>query len=78
MSHSLMKKVLALLAERLAALMETRQIFFVMDVSRPHIHYSIVNEACRFGFWVIFIPAKLTWLLQPLDVYAFARYNKVQ
>ena len=46
-----------------------------MDVCRSHFGAQVLEDARRLGFWVAFIPAGLTWLLQPLDFYVFAKYK---
>ena len=75
MSHRLLRRVLALLADCLRAHLASRQVVLVLDCARSHIHADLVNVACRLGIWLVFVPSKLTWLLQPLDTHAFARFK---
>jgi len=51
------------------------QLVLLLDAAR--IHYApAVLRACRaVGVWLVIIPAKMTWLLQPLDTHAFAQYK---
>ena len=51
------------------------RIVLILDAARIHFH-PLVLRACRAeGIWAVFVPAKMTWLLQPLDTHAFALYK---
>jgi len=60
---------------RLGARSRNLQVVLVMDAAR--IHFApVVLRACRAaGVWVVIVPAKTTWLLQPLDTHAFSHYK---
>jgi hypothetical protein len=75
MNQKLLRRILRLLATALVEVQKDRLVILVMDSARCHIHKDIINEACRQGFWVIFVPAKLTWLLQPLDTHIFRHFK---
>ena len=49
------------------------QPILLMDVCRSHFGAQVLEEARRLGFCLAFIPAGLTWRLQPLDFYVFAK-----
>ena len=36
----------------------------------------MLEAATRLGFWVVFAPARITWLVQPLDVFVFRNYKR--
>ena len=72
-SHSTMRKWLSLLAKSLGKLMSERYVVLLLDVHPSHIHNSIFLHARRCGVRIVYIPAKMTWLLQPCDTHVFAR-----
>ena len=51
------------------------QIIFVVNATRCHIHRDIMNHTCRHGMWMLYVPMKMTWLLQPLDAYVFVGFR---
>ena len=74
-SHVAMRRVLRCLSAALGPIVRERYVILVLDVAPCHIHESIYNEARRLGIRLVYIPASLTALLQPLDVYVFSRYK---
>ena len=50
-------------------------IVVVLDSLTCHMNEDIANFVCSVGIIVILIPGGLTWLLQVLDVYAFAKFK---
>ena len=56
-------------------LQRSHYFILIVDASRIHINEEIARRCAAFGFLLIFIPAGLTWLLQPLDVYVFADFK---
>ena len=72
-SHSTMRKWLSLLAKSLGKLTSERYVVLLLDVHPSHIHNSIFLHARRCGIRIVYIPAKMTWLLQPCDTHVFAR-----
>ena len=51
------------------------QPVLLMDACRVHLQSGVVAECLAQGIWPIIVPAKLTWLLQPLDTHVFLRYK---
>ena len=47
-----------------------------MDAANVHIHEACVRSCYALGIWPIVVPARLTWLLQPLDTHAFQKYKE--
>jgi len=74
-SHKLMKELLETLSGALGRHRHTRQIILVLDCARCHISKEITNKANSLGIWLCFVPARLTWLLQPLDIMAFRSFK---
>ena len=51
-------------------------IVLTLDCSNAHLNVKTIRHLRRLGVLVVFLPAKLTWLLQPLDVYAFGELKQ--
>lgn len=66
------KEWVSQLNESLQDLKDTHWFILVVDAARCHINEEIANWCYLLGFLMIFVPAGLTWMLQPLDVYVFA------
>jgi hypothetical protein len=47
-----------------------------LDCARQHLNPKIAKAAARYGIWIMYIPAGLTWLLQPCDTHLFSRYKR--
>ena len=52
-------------------------ILLIMDCHSSHLDMQTVNHLNMLGIVTVMIPAQLTWLLQPLDVYVFAVFKRV-
>ena len=52
------------------------QAVLLMDACRLHLHPSVIAACLAEGIWPIIVPAKMTWLLQPLDTHAFKPYKE--
>lgn len=74
--HATMRKWLTLLAKALGPLVRARTVIVVLDVHPSHIHASIFQHARNCGVRFVYIPAKLTWLLQPCDTHVFAPFKR--
>ena len=48
------------------------QPILLMDCARQHLHWRVAAQAARSGIWLVYIPASMTWLLQPCDTHVFA------
>ena len=51
------------------------QIVLILDAARIHYAPAALRACKAAGVWVVMAPAKLTWLIQPLDTHAFAQYK---
>ena len=74
-SHATMRRVLTTLSAALGALRKTRYIVLILDVAGVHIHRSIHSLAKKLGIRLVFLPAKLTYLLQPCDTHLSRRFK---
>ena len=70
-----MVRLMALLRERLAALQGRRQILLYFDAFRAHWTTQALRAMAHSNFMYCLIPAKLTWVLQPLDSHIFASFK---
>jgi len=74
-NHQVMARMLKTLRQRLTPHVGRRQVILVLDVARSHISSALTNYACRLHMWLMFVPRRLTWLLQPLDVCVFRTFK---
>ena len=49
-----------------------RQPFLLLDACSPHLGPKFLASCVRCKIWVLYVPARLTWLLQPADTHCFA------
>ena len=69
--------IIKALAGVLAPYLGELQPVFLMDACKVHSTQAVL-QACWAGkLWPIFVPARLTWLLQPCDTHAFLRCKEV-
>lgn len=71
-SHAKMRRAMCHLVKHLKDYQGTHQIILVMDVAKCHFDSTIFSLATRQGIRLLYVPAKLTWLLQPADTHAFS------
>lgn len=74
--HCTMRKWLTLIAKSLGPLVHERYVILLVDVHSSHIDNSIFLHARRCGIRLVYIPSKLTWLLQPCDTHVFAPFKQ--
>ena len=48
------------------------QLVVIWDASMAHTNKGVLRHARRLGIRIVLVPGRLTWFLQPLDVYVFA------
>jgi hypothetical protein len=48
-------------------------LLVVVDCATCHVEHSVLIHARRLGIVMVMVPSRLTWMLQLLDVYVFAR-----
>jgi hypothetical protein len=63
------------LAAAVAPWMADFQPILLLDCARQHVHWRVATAAARHRIWLVFVPALMTWLLQPCDTHVFAAYK---
>ena len=71
-----MVRILEAIACKLADKTGTLQPVILLDMAPCHIDHQVIAAANRLGLWLLYVPARLTYLLQPLDVAAFCRFKQ--
>ena len=66
-----MKRMLPVLAEILEQERPGATYILSFDVASCHLDISVLKAMRRLRLRPVIIPAKTTWLLQPLDAYVF-------
>lgn len=51
------------------------QPVLILDVAPCHIAETVMKKARALGIWLVYVPAQITFLLQPLDTHAFASFK---
>ena len=69
----LMKRLLTALRASIRRVAAGAKILLWMDAASQHVSVDVLNHAARLQIYLLLVPASLTWLCQPLDVYVFAR-----
>jgi hypothetical protein len=68
--------VVRILALALRPFMHEFQPILLLDAVRLHTARAVLAACSACGIWLVLVPAKATWLLQPLDTHAFQRYKE--
>jgi hypothetical protein len=74
--HVTMRTVLSQIRDKLADLTDSRYIILTLDMASCHIHDTIYQHARRCNIRLVYIPAKLTFLLQPCDTHLFIKLKR--
>ena len=69
---ALMCDVIKALGQSLMPYRETYQPILCLDACKMHLNAKVWRTATKWGILMFCIPAKITYCLQPLDVYGFA------
>lgn len=73
-TSSVMVQVIQAIAAALATFKDV-QFVLCMDCAPVHLTAEVLQAAAARKFWILPVPAKTTWLLQPLDCSVFASYK---
>ena len=76
-NHKVMCQILRLLWQCLKDYLHSHQVILVLDVARSHFHSTSFGLANRLGIRLVYVPGKMTWLLQPLDTHCFSKLKRV-
>ena len=68
-------QVVRALAAALAAHRGTVQVVLAFDACRAHVATPVFTACAAVNIWPLVVPARMTWLLQPLDTHVFALYK---
>jgi len=68
-------EILKLLSQALKPFSKRFQPVLIWDAAKSHLRPDVLTCAGKLGIWLIIVPAKITWLLQPADTHCFARYK---
>jgi hypothetical protein len=70
--HRIIIRILGLI---LQPFLSTMQPILSFDAAPLHLASDVLREMTLAGIWYIVIPARLTWMLQPLDSHAFILFK---
>ena len=70
--HRIIIRILGLI---LRPLLTTMQPILSLDAAPLHLAQEVLREMTSAHIWYIVVPARLTWMLQPLDSHAFVLYK---
>ncbi len=68
--------IVRMLAHALRPYKDRYQPVLLLDAVRLHFAQVVLNACNNCGIWVVLVPAKTTWLLQPLDTHAFREFKE--
>ena len=68
-------EILIMLSNALQPFASRFQPVLIWDAAKQHLRADVLRCAGKLGIWVIIVPARGTWLLQPADTHCFARYK---
>lgn len=72
---TLMTRIVGLIGEAVQTHDDRYQPLLVMDVVSLHTRRTVLEACRRHGIWVMFVPARTTFFLQPLDAHIFHLYK---
>ena len=68
--------IVRILALALRPFRDRFQPVLLLDAVRLHFAQVVLNACNNCGIWLVLVPAKTTWLLQPLDTDAFNAFKR--
>ena len=75
MTNDVFLEVLEILLDKLEDYVDFFRFILVFDAVRCHLSVDVANKMAFAGIKIVIVPAKLTWLLQPLDTHVFAQFK---
>ena len=79
--HMTQVEIIFLLSRCLADIVVEKQVILLFDACKVHLAPAVLTALAIVKIWYVVIPAKLTWMLQPLDLMAFVclkRFMRLQ
>ena len=74
-THRLMARYLRCLGDRFGPILDTRQVYLLLDLAPCHLHDSLFDLAYTLGLRFLYIPPGMTSFLQPCDSHVFAAFK---
>jgi hypothetical protein len=68
--------IIRMVAAAVAPFAWVYQPIIFLDAARCHLKWNVFAACARVGIWPIVVPARMTWLLQPLDTHVFASFKR--
>ena len=75
-NHLLCAQIMQWFGAALAPFMERMQPILLLDAVRVHIKSNVISACVRACIFPIVVPARMTWLLQPLDTHVFLGFKR--
>ena len=75
-NDQVMSEVVPMWGRALRAYSNTHQPILLLDACTAHLGPLFLRACSRWGIWVVFVPASMTWLLQPADTHCFAAFKR--
>ena len=75
-TDAVLSQVVAIWGNALRASRLTHQPILLLDACSTHMGPRFLAACVRWNIWLVFVPAKTTWLLQPADTHCFATFKK--
>ena len=69
-------RILEAIGEAIQPWKMSRQAILFLDAATCHLSPAVLDAAHHAGIWLVQIPARLTWLLQPCDTHVFSLYKR--
>ena len=73
---TVMQSIIRALAATLRAVSPDRRVILLLDCCPAHLRPELFRTANSVGVYILLVPAKFTWLLQPLDTHVFHSYKQ--
>jgi hypothetical protein len=73
-NHAVMLRILEALSNCFTGRPDLQPVL-ILDVAECHIHKSVMDKAKKLGLWLVFVPALITCLVQPLDTHGFCCFQ---
>ena len=75
-SEAILVQIVTILGFILRPFLELFQPVLFMDAAPFHLAAEVLSAIAAAGLWFVCIPARFTWLLQPLDTHVFLRLKR--
>ncbi len=68
--------ILTMLRRSIVAHVPGAEVVVLLDSAAQHVNTQVIGHAARLQIHLIFVPARSTWLLQPLDTHVFGLFKR--